>query len=261
MTATAAALKQTNTPSQPDIDFYHERGYLPWRKVLDDRELDILRHEYDRIFELGTSSGECRDLSTGEQRQSHAPSAKPMLQIMQLCERSLIFRKLLYHGPILDVFRSIIGPNFMLFHDQALFKPAHHGGPVPWHQDNAYWQCRPANLMSCWLTLDDVTAENGAMHFVSGSHLRPVWHGPRTDTTALVDAAGQQLDTSGSVVVPLPAGACLFHHCQTLHYTQPNTTGRQRRAFIIHVMLPGTRDRDGQAMRASFARPVLSQET
>ena len=30
----------------------------------------------------------------------------------------------------------------------------------------------------------------------------------------------------------------MFHHCQTLHYTQPNETDGQRRAFAIHFMTP-----------------------
>ena len=38
---------------------------------------------------------------------------------------------------------------------RALFKPARHGGPIHWHQDNAHWRCLPANLVSCWLNLDD----------------------------------------------------------------------------------------------------------
>ena len=38
---------------------------------------------------------------------------------------------------------DLIGPTIQLFHDQALFKPAHTGGPIHWHQDNGYWQCEP----------------------------------------------------------------------------------------------------------------------
>ena len=52
-----------------------------------------------------------------------------MLQIMQMCERSIHFRQLLYDTRILDIAEDLIGPNIQLFHDQALYKPAHHGGP------------------------------------------------------------------------------------------------------------------------------------
>gem|GEM_PF-2754614 len=49
----------------------------------------------------------------------------------------------------------------------------------------------------------------------------------------------------------------MFHHCQTLHYTQPNVTEFQRRAMAIHFMPIGTRDREGKLMTASLKHPVL----
>ena len=66
----------------------------------------------------------------------------------------------------------------------------------------------------------------------------------------------KQIDTSKATVLPLPAGGAMLHHCQTLHYTQPNTTDRQRRAFIIHYMTPGTRGK-GEPLPVSFERPML----
>jgi ectoine hydroxylase-related dioxygenase (phytanoyl-CoA dioxygenase family) len=65
---------------------------------------------------------------------------------------------------------------------------------------------------------------------------------------------------SKAVAIELPAGGAMIHHCQTLHYTAPNTTDRQRRAFAIHFMTPGTRrtrqDTDG-VIDVSFANPIL----
>jgi len=179
-----------------------------------------------------------------------------MLQIMQMCERNIHFRKLLFNETMLDAVECLIGPNIMLWHDQALSKPAHTGGPVTWHQDNAYWELKPANLVSCWLTLDDVDIENGAMQLAAGSHLKPVWHGEREGESVLFNIESQ-VDKSTVQVVDLPAGGCLFHHCQTLHYTQPNTTDRQRRAFAIHFCVPGTRSKDGTDLKAGWGHPVL----
>ncbi|MCX5661944.1 MAG: phytanoyl-CoA dioxygenase family protein [Planctomycetota bacterium] len=103
------------------------------------------------------------------------------------------------------------------------------------------------------MTLDDVTRENGAMQVIPGSHLTPVWHG-NAESDPLLRA---KVDASKAVVVDLPAGGVMFHHCQTLHYTDPNETDRQRRAFAIHYMNPGTRGRDGQVIKVSFANPML----
>ncbi len=39
---------------------------------------------------------------------------------------------------------------------------------------------------------------------------------------------------SEGIPVPLPAGACTFHHGRTLHYTRGNSTNAARRAFITN---------------------------
>ena len=141
-----------------EVGLFHDQGFLVAGKLLEDDHVETLRAEYDRVFENARESGRYRNLSIDdtEDRNRKRKARSQMLQIMQMCERSIEFRKLLYHEPILDVVESLLGPNIQLFHDQALYKPPRQGGPVFWHQDNGYWQCTPANLVSCWLTLDDV---------------------------------------------------------------------------------------------------------
>ena len=244
--------------TQEQIDSFWENGFLPCGKVLEDAEIELLRREYDAVFEQAWQENGVRNLSAGDGVGLEEKKAAPMqmLQIMGMGERNIHFRKLLFNARILDMVQELIGPNLMLFHDQALFKPARTGGPVFWHQDNAYWKCRPATLVSCWLTLDDADRDNGAMQVIPGSHLKPIWHEQSQSTNALLDSESH-VETERAVVVDLPAGGCMLHHCQTLHHTQPNATDRQRRAFVMHFMPPGTSDRNGQIMRADFHHPVL----
>ncbi len=242
--------------TQDQIDFFWQRGYLRVGKILTDDEINVYRAEYDRVFAEANQTGQLTDLAAGRgvDEANRKPAKQRMLQIINMCERSVLFAKLNYDARVLDLVEDLIGSNIMLFHDQALWKPARHGGPVYWHQDNAYWKARPATLMSCWLTLDDVTRENGAMQVIPGSHLKPVWHDPAQTTNALVET---KVDESEAVVVDLPAGGIMFHHCQTLHYTQPNETDRQRRAYAIHYMPPGTRDSSGNVMPVNYHHPML----
>ena len=244
--------------SPDQIAGFHTDGYLPIGKLLDDDIVEALRAEYDRLFDEARETGQYRNLAIDntDSIQEKAGADGQMLQITQMCERSLLFRQLLYDDRILDIVQDLLGPNIQLFHDQALYKPARQGESVFWHQDNAYWRCVPANLLSCWLTLDDVNRENGAMHVIPGSHLRAIDHQHAESTNALLDSS-DQVDTSKAAIIDLPAGGVMFHHCQTLHHTPPNKTDRQRRAFAIHFMTPGTRGKDGTHLEVSFARPLL----
>jgi len=247
------------TLTQEQLDFYFENGYIKYGSILESDELETLRHEYDYEFNKAWENDSYRNLSVGDgvTAEDKKNSNQKMFQIMQLCERNIHFRKTLFNKKILDVVEELMGPNIMLFHDQALFKPAKTGGPVPWHQDNGYWHCSPANLVSCWMTLDNAYKENGAMQVIPGSHLKPHRHAETQESKALRELQ-VPIDESKIVVVDLKAGECMFHHCQTLHYTQPNTTEDQRRAFIIHFMVPGTRwGPSGERMHLDFSRPML----
>ena len=253
--------------STEQVTSFLDRGYLPIGKLLDDELVDQLRAEYDRLFSEAREDGRYRNLSIEntddivEKRDADGQ----MLQIMQMCERSLLYRRLIYDDRILDIVESLIGPNIQLFHDQALYKPAHQGGAVFWHQDNAYWKCVPSNLVSCWLTLDDVDVTNGAMHVIPGSHRMPIDHEKPESTSALMDVEAS-VDTDQAVVIDLPGGGVMFHHCQTLHFTPPNKTDRQRRAFAIHFMPTGTGrtkldpesgETTSDHLPVSYSRPVL----
>lgn len=232
-------------PNREQLDFYHRNGYLPWSEVIDHQHLDVLRSEYDRVFAEANGG-----------RELAAPGRR-MRQITNVGSRSMLFRRLWHHEPILEVFRTCLGPQLQMWHDQALWKPAHDGGAVFWHQDNSYWKLAPALAMSCWIALDDADRDNGAMQVIPGSHLAPVWHGEAQGTTALVDAS-TQVDTQQAVCVPVPAGSCLFHHCQTLHYTAPNNSARQRRAFVIHVVVPGITHLNSGPLLMDFDHPILA---
>ena len=251
---------QRKALTEEQINRFWIDGYLTVGKILEDDEIELLRREYDREFELARS-GQLRfrnlSIDNTDDLDAKNEADTQMLQIMQMSEHNVHFRRLLYDDRILNLVEDLIGPNIQLFHDQALFKPAHHGGPVHWRQDNAYWRCAPPNLVSCWLTLDAVDIHNGAMQFLPGTHFRSEEHARAADTNALLDM-GDNVDQAQAVAVALPAGGVTLHHCQTMHDTAPNVTDRQRRAFAIHFMNPGTKSlRDAQYLEVSFARPVL----
>ncbi|MFW6060385.1 MAG: phytanoyl-CoA dioxygenase family protein [Phycisphaeraceae bacterium] len=237
---------------QDQLDAFWRDGYLPLGKLLDDDHLATMRPVYDQTLKEAEAAKQTRTLRAG---RDEASQQRSITQLTNAYRHHIGFMQLLYHAPILDAVESIIGPNIMLFHDQVLYKPPHTGSAVPWHQDNAYWKLRPANAVSCWLTLDDVDRDNGAMQVIPGSHLHPRRHGHAdSDVFLSID----DVDQTRATVVDLPAGGAMLHHCQTLHHTQPNVTDRPRRAFAIHFMTMGTRrDDDDQPLRVGWEHPIL----
>lgn len=238
-----------------EVEQFRREGYLniPHR-VIEADHLALLRERYDALFaQKRCTSGEgLRNLAViGESEQDEtADRSEEMLQIMEMWRYDDAYRKLLYHEPLLDIAESLIGSNIQLFHDQALYKPARHGGEVPWHQDNGYWRCTPPNLVSIWMALDDADEGNGCMNVIPGSHLESAAAHDRAASEkgklpALLEA---NVDETRATPVPVKAGYAMVHHCLMLHQTNPNRSNRERRAMVIHYMPTGTRNGKGEGM-------------
>jgi ectoine hydroxylase-related dioxygenase (phytanoyl-CoA dioxygenase family) len=122
-----------------------------------------------------------------------------------------------------------------------LYKPPAAGRDAPWHQDEAYWELpdERCQSLSVWMPIDDVVPESGCMQYIPGSHARGLLphRKPPGVEPIVVDAP---FDAASAVPCPLPAGGAVLHHCNTLHYSAPNTCAQPRRAFTTIVHGPRT---------------------
>jgi len=235
-----------------DVQTFQQQGYLEIpHRVIEEDHLQQLRKSYDQVFSErhGTSGQGLRNLSVTESMTDATEDEheSEMLQVMEMWQKSQDFQDLLYYDPLLDIAGSLIGENIQLFHDQALYKPAKIGGAVPWHQDNGYWRCQPADLVSIWIALDDADQENGCMIVIPASHVdEQVSHSrAKTGDRELPALLFTDADESKAVSIPLKAGHAMVHHCLTVHQTQPNRSDRNRRAIVIHYMPVGTENGEG----------------
>ena len=107
------------TPDQ--IRSFLDNGYLSIGKLLDDDLIGALQDEYDRLFTEAREDGRYRNLAIGDTddiKEKRSADGQ-MLQITQMCERSILFRRLVYDERILDIAVRLNGPNLQLYHDQA----------------------------------------------------------------------------------------------------------------------------------------------
>ena len=78
----------------------------------------------------------------------------------------------LAHNPtILDCVEQLLGPDFVLWEsDFARKPPGGDGGFIPWHADGPYWNLSTNEVVTVWVALTEVSAENAAMQVVPGTH-------------------------------------------------------------------------------------------
>ena len=129
-----------------------------------------------------------------------------------------------------------------LLQDSLLYKPAHDGGSVDWHQDHTYVGfLAPPRVIALRIALHDEDDDNGCMRVVDGSHR---W-GPLGDVRALSEssvasllpqlAPAQRDAVAGARSLALAAGDVSIHHCLTLHASPPNRSAKPRRTIILRM--------------------------
>ncbi len=126
---------------------------------------------------------------------------------------------------------------------QLLVKPGlgANESKVGWHQDRNYWGPweEDSELFTAWVPLTDVEEDCGPMVYIRGSHkwgflnqgnFFDTTHGSFQNTIQIPDGSD-----FAAIPVLLNAGQVAFHHKLTFHGSHPNTSGRPRRSFAIHM--------------------------
>ena len=241
---------------------YERDGYLRYGELLTAGEVKDLRKRLDEHFTAefedprvawAHSGRRHIELRAGEEGENKTS----VQQIVDLYKIDPAFEALVNDPRILDVTESLIGPNIQVLADQALLKPAYHGGELPWHQDNAYFKLDPPKSVTCWIAFADVTEENSPLRFLPGSHSGGlVEHGSEFQGTILQHL---EVDDSQAVTVTLPAGHASWHHCEILHNTKPNTSPYPRPGYAIQFISAECRSNSGDEARNDElrTRPVV----
>lgn len=226
-------------PTDDDVAFFGENGYVSVPRITTDEELEWLGVVYDLLFETktGTFKGGYFDLA----RSYDADGDDLLPQLLAPEARIPQLRETVYWRNARRMASALLGVDEASLHGwgHMILKPAHRGHETPWHQDEAYWEPDKAyTAVGAWLPLDEASIESGCLHFVPGSHRGPVLRHHHIGHDPTVH--GLEADdppTANEVAVPIPPGAATFHHPRMLHYAGPNTTGQPRRAYANEFQL------------------------
>jgi hypothetical protein len=144
-------------------------------------------------------------------------------------------RELAEHPAVAAAAKNILG-DYELLSTQTLFKPPHSRSFVSWHQDSAYRDYGPGDVVSAWIALTDAAADNGCMQVVRGSHRARYPHRDQPEPDNMIRLgkhAEAGVDPAGVTDVVLRAGEMSLHHNDLLHGSRPNDSDRPRAGFVV----------------------------
>jgi hypothetical protein len=210
-------------------------------RIISDENVALLRERLDVLF-----SGEY-ETGIGPDEVNWKKDRDPIQNTRQICNgwksdryvASVVLRQ--------DIGKAcaVLGgwPGTRISQDNILWKPPG-GKPLGFHQDSAYeqWTAIP-EWASCWIALDDTTAEGGTVEYVRGSHrwgqsgMIEEFHAPSNPVKELAEAASNAgIEKPERVPVVVKAGGGAFHQGWTWHGSDINHTQRPRRSVVAHCM-------------------------
>lgn len=214
---------------------FREQGYLITEPLFDEVTLDRVTAECERV------RAETDARLAAEDRSGITLRGRRYF-LARLHAESELCRKIVTDPKLVRMAVDLLGPDVRLYWNQAVIKPPHQGASFAWHQDTGYVPIEPQEYLTCWLALDDATVENGCIRIIPGSHhwgLQP----HRRDET-IGDMVGYEGPEEG-IPVPVRRGQAVLFSSLMLHCSGPNTSERQRRAYVIqyaptHAINPRT---------------------
>jgi hypothetical protein len=232
-------------PTPAQIDAYRADGFLIVERFLDTAELDQVRERFGAVFDHEWETG----LSPDE--VNYTAGVTPPDLTRQMCNVWKADRVLAGVTLAARVGRwaSQLGglPGARVAQDNAIWKPPS-GKALLCHQDAAYLQwLDPPNMTTCWIALDDTTADGGTIYYVKGSHQWPhaelggTFHAPDDWLGHVREAMPPEAELE-LVPIEVPAGGAAFHDGWTFHGSPVNERAdAHRRSIISHLISSDTR--------------------
>ena len=245
-------------PTQEQIDAYRRDGFVVVESFLGADEVEALREHFARSFAHEWETGLRPD------EVNYEPGVTPPDKTRQLCNVWKADRTIA--ATVLSARNAEFGatlaglPGLRLVQDNAIWKPPS-GKALLCHQDAAYvgW-LDPPNMTTCWMALDDTSADAGTIYYVRGSNHWPSFeaggqfHAP-DDWLGYVEEVAPEGEELELVPIEVPAGGAAFHDGWTFHGSPPNERAdKERRALVSHMVSTDTRWAD-----AAVPHPVYSK--
>jgi phytanoyl-CoA hydroxylase len=205
-------------------------GFVVVRNFLPADELEVLRQNLDRYIGVVVPTLPDTDAFYEDRNR---PETLKQLQRMA-CDP---FFAAYSHNPRwVALAEALLGEPAAAEPSEWFNKPQGTNHVTPPHQDNYYFCLTPPRVLTIWLALDRVDAENGCLRYVAGSHLR----GYRTHVKSKILGFSQGIadytpdDFTRERAILLEPGDAVVHYGMTIHRADANLSAtRHRRSFAL----------------------------
>jgi ectoine hydroxylase-related dioxygenase (phytanoyl-CoA dioxygenase family) len=214
---------------------YHRDGFIHVENALSPELLARVRAWVDDCVDR--ARGVAASNETYDFEESHTPESPRVRRIKDPVSRDPLFWEVVRNPGITEPLTQLLGPDIRLFGSKLNMKSAGYGAAVEWHQDWAFYPHSNDDVLAVGIMLDDVTAENGPLLVLPGTHTGPVYdhHNDEGLFVGGIENVESKLDLSQAVPIHGRAGSMSVHHVRAVHGSALNLSGRPRRILFYEI--------------------------
>ena len=235
---------------------YDQHGFVIVRQLLSEADFTELRMNLDRYV---------RDVvpTLSDADAFYQDRTRPeTLKQLQRMGGDPYFRNYIHHPMWKALAEALIGETATADQPEWFNKPPGTHHVTPPHQDNYYFCQAPANVLTIWMALDPVDAENGCLRYVDGSHTRGFRQHARSQILGFSQGINDFTtdDFNREVAAIMQPGDVVAHHGMTIHRADANLSlTRHRRSFAM--VFTGASCRRDEAAFARYTESARAQHT
>ena len=225
--------------SKEQVDEFWRDGFLVAQNAVNAGQLSGLREvlaewveesrAHDAPFGEPTADGRARfDLAP-----EHTADAPALRRVNNPSEIDAAYMEVMRDSAMTDMVADLVGPDVKHHHCKINLKLPGSHTEVRYHQDFAYTPHTNDDVVTALLMLDDMTADNGCLMVVPGSHRGPMYSlfdGERfTGFVALEEE--RALREREEPILGRAGSVCLMH-TRLAHGSEPNRSASPRGLYI-----------------------------
>ncbi|HTO83728.1 MAG TPA: phytanoyl-CoA dioxygenase family protein [Methylomirabilota bacterium] len=225
--------------SQAQVEQFWRDGYVVADGAVTPAQLTALKQElahwvdesrpHKAPFGPPTIDGRPR-FDMGEEHTAERPALR---RVNNPSDVSPVYREAMEKAAFVDMVADLIGPDVKFHHCKINVKLPGSKTEVGYHQDFPYTPHTNDDIVTALLMLDDMTAENGCLTVVPGSHRGPLYslfEGGRF--VGYIEKQATERMRPAQVSVTGKAGSVCLMHTRLVHGSDANRSGRPRGLYI-----------------------------
>lgn len=228
--------------SPDQVEAFKQDGFLFLENVIPTETLNKLRSEFERWKEESRKYTEpygktIDDRPRFDIEPGHSADKPALRRISSPIEISATYLEMMRNNRALDALVDILGPNIKFENSKINSKQPGAATQVKYHQDFLFEAHTNDDMVTVLFFIDDVTAENGPLEVVPGTHKGPLyehWH-----DGVFTGSVGDDITAtmkSRAVSCYGPAGSACLMHTRLLHGSEPNLSDEPRTLFICEYL-------------------------